>query len=121
MKNIIIILSFILAASISQAQEKKKNAKLSLEVNGVCNMCKKRIEKAALDTKGVKYANWNVNTHELVVIIDERKTDKNLVCQSMANAGHDTKITKASQEAYDNLHHCCKYRDEETINNHDVR
>ena len=112
MKRVLIIFSLFLITISTQAQEKKKNAKLLFEVDGVCMMCKNRIEKAALDTKGVKYANWNVQTKELVVIIDERKTSEQLVCESMANAGHDTKHVKAPQEAYDNLHFCCKYRDE---------
>lgn len=101
-----------------QAQEKKKNAKVLLEVDGVCMMCKGRIEKAALNTKGVKYANWDVNSHELVVILDERKTSEDIVCTTLAKAGHDTKKIKATQEDYDNLHPCCKYRDEEIIEDH---
>lgn len=114
MKKIITLFSLMLIVMSTYGQQKKKkNAKLAFEVDGVCMMCKKRIEKAALNTKGVKYANWNVQTHQLMVIIDERKTDKKMVCQSIANAGHDNKAYKAPQEAYDNLHACCKYRDEE--------
>lgn len=100
------------------AQEKKKNAKITLEVDGVCMMCKSRIEKAALTTKGVKYANWNVKTHELTLILDERKTGKKMVCETLAKSGHDSKEIKATLEDYDNLHPCCKYRDEEIIDNH---
>jgi len=101
-----------------QAQDKKRNAKVNIEVDGVCMMCKKRIEKAALTTKGVKYANWNVKSHELVIIIDERKTSKTKVCEVLAKAGHDSEDIKATIEAYDNLHPCCKYRDEEIIEDH---
>ena len=118
MKKILAIICVLLISITTQAQEKKRNAKLNIEVDGVCMMCKKRIEKTALNTKGVKFANWDVNTHQLMVIIDERKTDKTLLCQSLANAGHDSKEIKASKEAYDNLHPCCKYRDEEIINSH---
>jgi len=81
-------------------------------------MCKGRIEKAALTTKGVKYANWNVKTHELMLIIDERKTDKKMVCEVLAKAGHDSEEIKATLEDYNNLHPCCKYRDDEIIEEH---
>jgi len=119
MKKIVLFFSlFLITISVTAQEKKKKNAKLLFEVDGVCMMCKERIEKAALNTKGVKYANWDVKTHELVVIIDERKTSEQLVCQSMASAGHDTKHIKAPQDAYDNLHPCCKYRDEEVKKNH---
>lgn len=118
MKKVFTLICIVFVAFAVQAQKKKRNKKLSFEVDGVCMMCKKRIEKAALKTKGVKFASWDVNSHQLMVIIDERKTDKNKVCESLADAGHDTKEIKASQEAYDNLHQCCKYRNEEIREDH---
>lgn len=118
MKKIATIICLLAIVFSGQAQKKKKNAKLILDVDGVCGMCKKRIEKAALNTKGVKFASWNVQSHELMVILDERKTDEKLICQSLANAGHDTKEVKAPQEAYDALHECCKYRNEEIKDSH---
>lgn len=117
MKKIIVIICVLFIGITVQAQE-KRNAKINIEVDGVCNMCKKRIEKAALDTKGVKFANWDLKTHQLMLIADERKTNKTLICKSLANAGHDSKEIQATKEAYDNLHPCCKYRDEEIINDH---
>lgn len=119
MKKIVTLICLLTIVLSVQAQKKKKNAKVTLEVDGVCTMCKKRIEKAALNTKGVKFANWNVKTHALMVIIDERKTDVKKVSESVANVGHDTKEFKAPQEAYDALHGCCKYRDEEVKKEHD--
>lgn len=118
MKKVILIIAVLFIGFSAQAQNKKRNAKLTLEVDGVCMMCKKRIEKAALKAKGVKYANYNIAEKKLLVIIDERKTDKKTVQQTIADVGHDTKDIKATQEVYDKLHHCCKYRDEEIINQH---
>lgn len=118
MKKIIFIVSLLLIGFSAQAQKKKKNAKVSLDVDGVCMMCKGRIEKAALNSKGVKYAQWNVKTHELKLIIDERKTDVKTIQQNLANVGHDTKAIKATKEAYENLHPCCKYRSEEIQDDH---
>ncbi|SNR17219.1 heavy-metal-associated domain-containing protein [Tenacibaculum jejuense] len=119
MKKIITLLCliFITVSSFGQ-QKKKRNAKLAFKVDGVCMECKVRIEKAALNTKGVKYANWNLETHQLMVIIDERKTDKKIVCQNVAKVGHDTKEIKATQEDYEKLDACCRYRDEEVVKNH---
>ncbi|MDX8554342.1 heavy-metal-associated domain-containing protein [Tenacibaculum sp. 1B UA] len=117
MKNILLLLAVVLLLSTS-AFAQKKNAKVSFEVDGVCMMCKQRIEKAALKTKGVKFAKWDVNTHKLSLIIDERKTTAETVKKSVAGVGHDTKEFKATKEAYDNLHECCKYRDEEVQEDH---
>ncbi|MCV6629250.1 MAG: cation transporter [Flavobacteriaceae bacterium] len=116
MKQIITLIALIAIGFGAQAQ--KKNFKTSFEVDGICTMCKKRIEKAALGTKGVKYANWNVETHQLSLIIDQRKTDTLAIQKNIAKVGHDTHTEKTTQEAYDNLHDCCKYKDIEVIDDH---
>ena len=60
MKKIIFLLSALLIGFSAQAQDikeekKNKNARVAFEVDGICGMCKKRIETAALKTKGVKF------------------------------------------------------------------
>nr|WP_034061476.1 heavy-metal-associated domain-containing protein [Lacinutrix jangbogonensis] len=115
MKNTVIVL-VLLITSVTFAQN--KNERASLEVDGVCLMCKKRIEKASLNTKGVKSAIWNVETHELKLIFDERKTNLETISKSIAEVGHDTKELKATEEAYNTVHPCCKYRDEEVQEDH---
>lgn len=92
-----------------QAQEKNKNAKTTIEVNGVCEMCKERIEMASLKTKGVKYASWSIDTHQLSLIFDEGKVDEITIHQNIAKVGHDTSKVTATDEAYNSLHNCCKY------------
>jgi cation transport ATPase len=112
----IIILALVLVSTVSFAQN--KNARASIEVDGVCMMCKQRIEKASLKTKGVKSAVWDVKTHELKLIFDERKTNLETIQNKIVSVGHDTKTLKATDEAYETVHPCCKYRDEEIIDNH---
>ena len=115
MKKIIVVLT-LLVGTVTFAQN--KNAQATMEVDGVCNMCKERIEKAAIKAKGVKVANWDIQTHELKLIFDERKTTLNSIQQSIAEAGHDTKEIKATDEAYHSLHTCCFYRDEAVKDDH---
>lgn len=112
----LLILALLLTGALTFGQN--KNAKTSFEVNGVCEMCKDRIEKTCIKTKGVKVATWNVETHELKLVYNETKTNLETIKKGIANAGHDMKDLKAPQEAYDKLHNCCKYRDEEVIENH---
>lgn len=108
------MLAVLGVAFTSTAQEKKsKNAKVDVEVKGNCDMCKKRIEKAAFGVKGVKSATWHADDQMLHLIIDENKTSSKKVQESVAKAGHDTKEVKATDEAYNTLHHCCVYEREE--------
>lgn len=109
-KYLVVLLAVLGVAFTSTAQEKKsKNAKVDVEVKGNCDMCKKRIEKAAFGVKGVKSAEWHSDDQMLHLIIDENKTDALKVEEAVAKAGHDTKDVKATQDNYDSLHGCCQY------------
>ena len=115
MKNILTIAMLFLTVTVFA---QNKNAKASLEVDGVCMMCKERIEKAAIRTKGVKSANWNVKTHELKLIYDERKSDLQTIQKNIIAVDHDTQEMTASDEAYNSVHACCMYRDEDVKLDH---
>mgnify|MGYP000610320119 CR=1 FL=1 len=126
MKKIILTLSLVLIGFSVQSQEvkKNKNAKIAMKVDGICGMCKKRIETAALKTKGVKFAIWSTKTHQLNLIMDERKTDVSKVQQNILAVGHDIllegdKKLVAKTEAYNSVHPCCKYRDDEIVLDHE--
>lgn len=111
MKNIFLIIAIVLVGFSAQAQHKKnKNAKYTFEVNGNCEQCKKRIEKAAYSVPGVKMAFWDVESHQLDVILNEEKTSVTVMKKAIAKAGHDTDEVKSTDEDYNNLHHCCLYK-----------
>ncbi len=115
MKNILVAV-LLLTTTVTFSQN--KNAKASIEVDGVCMMCKERIEKAAIKSKGVKSAVWNLETHELKLIFDESKTNLKTIHQNIADVGHDTKDVKATDAAYNSVDPCCKYRDEQVVKDH---
>lgn len=112
MKKAILGIVMILFTTLTFAQE--KNKKMTFEVDGKCEMCKARIEKAALGIKGVKFALWDIPSHQLSLIVDERKTDAMKIKTALVEVGHDTKELKATDEAYENIHPCCKYREDNT-------
>ena len=110
MKNIIIGMLLLFVTISTQAQEKKnKNAKYDVEVNGNCEQCKKRIEKAAFSVPGVKSAEWHMDDHMLHLIINEEKCSVSDVKKAIAKVGHDTDEIKANDADYAKLHHCCLY------------
>lgn len=82
---------------------------ISFFVNGLCDMCKDRIESTALNVDGVIWASWNKETKILTVkYMEEFSQDK--LKKAIAKAGHDNDSYKASNKAYKKLHSCCKYR-----------
>lgn len=109
-KNIVAVLLLTIVGISAQGQEmKNKNAKYTTEVNGNCEQCQKRIQKAAFSVAGVKSASWDIETHQLSVIINEEKCSILDVKRAIAKVGHDTDEVKSTKEVYDNLHSCCQY------------
>ena len=109
MKMSLLILSILLiAASISFAQDSKVVNK-EFKVEGNCNQCKTRIEKA-VKIDEVKYAKWNKSTKILKVAFENTITVDSLQ-RRIAEVGHDTEKFKAMNETYSELPSCCLYRD----------
>ena len=92
------------------ATAQSKITKSVLEVDGLCGMCKERIENAAYLT-GVKQVNWDKTTHELDVVFRNDKVSEEEIIASINNAGHDVKGSLASAEQYEQIHGCCRFRD----------
>jgi periplasmic mercuric ion binding protein len=105
----ILVVSFLGFNANAQEIKKSKNAQHKMEVNGNCEQCQKRIQKAALSVAGVKSASWDIKSHQLSLILNEEKCSVDDVKKAVAKVGHDTETTKATKEAYENLHSCCKY------------
>ena len=109
MKKIFLILGLLLVTSAAVSAQEKEQPKQVITVKGVCDMCKKRIEKAALDVKGVRSVDWSIADQQLTVYLNPKKTTGKEIQEAVAKAGHDTESVKATDEAYNNLHGCCKY------------
>ncbi len=111
-KNIFIISLIALFSTTTNAEEvvSKKIKKETFTVKGVCGMCEKRIENAAL-IKGVIKADWDKHTQEVEVVYRTKKADIKDIHKAIAKAGHDTSEETATDEAYQNLPDCCAYRD----------
>jgi len=109
MKNILVGLFLLVAMALSgQAQEV---IEYKFRVEGICGMCQSRIEKNAVEIGKANSASWDVDTKILTVEVDESKTQVSVIKYHLAQAGHDNGDFTATDEVYNNLHGCCKYRD----------
>lgn len=104
-------LVMLLALGFSAFAQNAKTEKF--KVSGNCESCETRIEKAANSVDGVKSADWDKETKMIEVSFNPAKTDLHKIHMAIANAGHDTKMHKASKEVYEELPGCCKYDREE--------
>jgi periplasmic mercuric ion binding protein len=101
---------FLVFAFSSKQQPTTNDDTISFKVNGVCGMCKERIEEALYIT-GIKSATWNKKTQMLTVSYKSQKITEAKIHQLVAEVGHDTDKVKAKDEVYKKLPDCCLYRD----------
>ncbi len=79
-------------------------------VNGVCGMCDKRIESALINSPGVKFADWDIETLQVKVVYNSKKLSEQKLHEIVAGVGHDTQKVRAEDEDYAKVNGCCKYR-----------
>jgi len=102
-----LFLAFVLSAS-----GQSKITETTIEVDGLCGMCEERIENAAY-IQGVKKADWSQETHQLDLIYRSDKVTLENIIAAINEVGHDVKDHPATEEQYENIHGCCRFRDPE--------
>ncbi|MDR1879929.1 MAG: heavy-metal-associated domain-containing protein [Tannerellaceae bacterium] len=110
MKKLIVFVAALFFLAANSVNASAEEAHGNLKVEGLCGMCKTRIEKAAKSVKGVSSAAWDKATKQLHLHYDAEKTSVETVSKAIAKTGHDTEKDKAPDKVYNALPDCCKYR-----------
>ncbi len=105
MKKLFIgLLLLVSGSALAQTSE------VTFWVNGVCGMCEKRIESALINSPGVKFADWDIETLQVKVVYNSKKLSEQKLHEIVAGVGHDTQKVRAKDEDYAKVNGCCKYR-----------
>ncbi|PCJ64345.1 MAG: ATPase [Bacteroidetes bacterium] len=112
MKKIILIICITLStvATIEAQSTPTHDSSISnpIDFSGNCGMCKRTIEKAAM-ISGVSSVEWDMESHEIVVLYDSTEISIFEIHQAIAASGYDTDKMKAENSTYDELPGCCQY------------
>jgi copper chaperone CopZ len=81
---------------------------VKIQTSAVCDMCKETIEKQLAFTKGVTAAELDLKTAIVTVSYKTNKTTVDDIRKAINEVGYDADDSKATKEAYDKLHECCK-------------
>ena len=108
MKKLFVI--YLLISPFVLLAQNKNTEKVSFEVTGNCEICKKRIEKSALTVKGVKAANWDIPSNLISIVYNPNRVTLLKIQNTIAQIGHDTTLAKAPDEIYNKLPLCCIYK-----------
>jgi Cu(I)/Ag(I) efflux system membrane fusion protein len=83
----------------------------TIKVQGLCEMCKDRIEETARSVNGVVSAAWDQQSKQLHLNFDPSKTSVDAISKAVAKAGHDNEKYEADDKVYGALPECCRYRE----------
>lgn len=108
MKNLRIIYLLLALPFMGAIAQDKGITELVISTSAQCEMCKERIEKELAFTKGVKYANLDLETKDVTVKFRTDKTTADDIRKAIAGVGYDADDIPADPEAYEKLPACCK-------------
>ncbi len=95
----------VLVANVTTAAEKTEK----FTVYGNCGMCKRTIEGALTDVKGISVGEWDTDTDVMTVTYDEALISLDAIKQKIADVGYDTDTHRAKTAVYESLPGCCQY------------
>ena len=104
MKTILLSL-FLLSTQLLFSQ---KPITVQIKTSAQCGDCKERIEGKLNQTKGVIYAELNLETKVVEIKFKESKTNKETLKGVIVSIGYDADDQKANLEAQKALPLCCQ-------------
>lgn len=113
MKHVLILLFGILSLSVN-AQQAKKNEKVTIKTTIYCDHCKecpscgKGLQAKLLKVKGVKMYELDDKAMTITIYYNGEKTNPSAIRNAIAEMGYDADDVKAVPAAYDRLDGCCK-------------
>ncbi|MBO4646107.1 MAG: heavy-metal-associated domain-containing protein [Bacteroidales bacterium] len=106
MKKVVLCLVVALM-SFSVFAQKAAYQKVTIQTNGVCENCKKRMMDQVPQWKGVKSCTYDVQTGKLEVTYDAALTSPETLRISVSKLGYDADTVKADAAARAQLPACC--------------
>jgi copper chaperone CopZ len=107
-----ILVSLFITFTGFTVDKTKKTETVKFHVAGVCGLCETTIERA-VDVKGVVAADYTLETGILEVTFKPSKISEDQLHKLLNEVGYDTEKSKATDEQYNRVHDCCRYREME--------
>ncbi len=106
MKNLLFILTLTFAGIIS-AQE-TTTGEVKIQTSAECGSCKTRLEDVLNYTKGVKFAELNLEDKKVTVGYNPKKISLDEIRKIISETGYDADDLKANPKSVEKLPACCK-------------
>jgi copper chaperone CopZ len=104
-----LFLLMVFTAGAAQAQEKQEKFQtVVIQTSAECGDCKDRIEEALNYTKGVVFAELDLETKKVTVKFATKKISLQQVKEAISAKGYDADEVKAEPKAQRSLPKCCQ-------------
>lgn len=109
MKNSLLLLVVLFLSNFGFSQKPTgKTETVVIQTSAECGECKERIEGALNYTKGVKFAELDVDSRKLTVKFKNDVISLDEIKKQISLLGYQADEVKADQAAFDKLPACCK-------------
>ncbi len=104
MKNLLLI-AFVAFLSTGFTQS---TTTLTIKTSALCGDCKERIENELNYTKGVKFAELDLETNIITVKYKHKKTSEKIILEAVSNIGYHANDVERNAAAFNELPGCCQ-------------
>ncbi len=108
MKNSLMICLVLFIGTMSFAQKPPKTQSIVIQTSAECNDCKERLESNLNYTKGVVFAELDLDSKKLTVKYKTAKLNADKIREQVSKLGYQADNIAADPVAYDKLPSCCK-------------
>jgi mercuric ion binding protein len=108
MKTLLITIALLSVAGTTWGQKTPKTQTIVIHTSAECEQCEERLENGLNFTKGVSFAELNLETQDITVKYSTKKMTPEKLRSIINELGYDADETKAKPEAQENLPSCCK-------------
>ena len=95
-------------ASISMAQKAPKFQTVEIKTSALCGECEERIENKLNYSKGVKFADLDLDTKIVTVKFKTKNLNETDIKNLVASLGYHAGDVERDSTAFDNLPGCCQ-------------
>lgn len=108
MKFLLVLITLVSVSFSGYSQDQPKKQEVVIQTNAQCGECKERIENKLNYTKGIIFAEMDLESKKVTVKFKSSKISLDEVKQTIANIGYSADEVEAVEKAQKALPLCCQ-------------
>lgn len=101
----LMLVAFIALFSLKATAQ---STEIIIKTSAQCKECKETLEAKVIDCKGVKFVELDMESKDLKVVYNSKKTNPELIRKYISDIGYNADDVAANPEAVEKLSPCCR-------------